>query len=265
MRPASLKDDDDFGPFEDPQLAEAAQNNFTHDFSEGFSFPSSSSRGAGSSSLFDLDDEFADTSTPSAGFSFGNAPDDDDDFGEFQGVGLEVVVNTKADGTMVSSAFTEDDPFTPSVRVNGNSHYFSTSSAGSSTEQSPANESDSNQETPSGDGNVTPPAANTHFDDNFGSSFSQWRMNTRSTDNVSPLAEADADADIDDLFSFQMHRGSPIESPDGENSSNVSNALSLLERSFGKVTVTDEDQRAIERGLSEAMSSETTSPSMHEQ
>ena len=205
--------------------------------------------------MFDLDDRITNAPTASsAGFSFGNALADDDDFGEFQGVGLEVVVSTKADGTMVSSTFADDDPFAPSVSANGDILHFSTSSHGS-TEQSPTTGSDSDQVMASRDGDVTPRAITALFDNNFGSPLPE------STDTQAPLT------DDPDLFSFQTHRASPPKNPDGENSSNVSNALSLLEKSFGRVTVAEEEQQAIERGLSEAMSSDTAhlSARLHDQ
>lgn len=161
------------------------------------------------------------------------------------------MVSTNADGTMVGSAFPENDPFAVSAPVNGNIHGFSTSSHGS-TEQSSTSDCDSDQEVASGRGEVTPKAARTLFDDNFGSS--PPRSPTKAQPTGSPNG---------DLFSFQGHRNSPLDSPDGENSSNVLNALSLLERSFGRVTVTRADQEAVKKGLSEAMSSNTGSPSEH--
>lgn len=156
-------------------------------------------------------------------------------------------MSTKADGTVVNSAFAQDDLFAPPVPANGDIHSFSTSSHGS-TEHSPTTDPDLDQDATCWNGDVTPRALKTLFDDNFGPS------------PQSP-ATSESPPQTDDIFSFQAPRGSPSDDRDGGNSSNVLNALSLLERSFGRVTVTEPDQEAVEKGLSEAMSSSSAADS----
>lgn len=98
-----LWQDDEFGPFSDPETAQVAQANFTADLSGDFSFPPSSAPMTNSTTDFNLN-AFGDTtvSMPST-FTFGNGTfeddEDDDGFGDFQGgVGLEVVMSTNPDG-----------------------------------------------------------------------------------------------------------------------------------------------------------------------
>ncbi|KAF8304993.1 SAPS-domain-containing protein [Clavulina sp. PMI_390] len=132
---------DDFGPFESESSSEVpaeAQHNFADEFSDEFSFPTTSAMAASSSSGSfggfgdDDDDAFANipvvgtsSSSESGGLTFASGAgdvgfgDDDDDFGDFQGGGLEVVMSTSADGTSVSTSQDGfggfgDDAFVPS-------------------------------------------------------------------------------------------------------------------------------------------------------
>lgn len=163
-------------------------------------------------------------------------------------MGLEIVVSTKADGTMVGPAIPEDDPFVPPP-TNGERQELSTSSRGGSTQPSPTSELGPDHETEShnDEGEATPKATKTLFDDNFGSSPSR-SPNKTSSEHLTVLTDLDQD-----FFSFSTSRSSPFDDPEGANSSNVSNALSLLERSFGKVSLSDGDQHAVDQGLSGAM------------
>lgn len=184
-------------------------------------------------------------------FSFGNAGDEDDDFGDFQGVGLEIVMSTRPDGTVVGAVVPEDDPFAPPSMTTLQN--LSTSSYGGSTEPSPISE----------EGEATPKASKVFFDDTFGSSPPRSPTRTTATTTSAPEEPSSTGsssvlmADVDqDFFSFSRSRPSPVEDDaEGANSSNVSNALSLLERSFGKVSVSEEDHHALNSPSSEATAS----------
>lgn len=181
------------------------------------------------------DDEFANVPVSNSGFSFGNAGDDDDDFGDFQGVDLEITVSTQADGSTVGSTIPEDDPFLPPP-VRGGVQDFPV----------PADDDHvSSGEQLSQNSEETSRASHALFDDAFGSSppRSPIRTSTSATATNEPSAPFTMNDVDQDFFAFNRLRPVPEDVDDldleGANSSNVSNALSLLERSFGKVSVED--------------------------
>jgi hypothetical protein len=212
---ARYQDDAGFGPFADPATAQAAHSNFTADLSSSFTFPSNSP----TAPSFDLDAEFANASS-SSGFTFGNGnafdDDDDDGFGEFQGgVGLELVMSTNADGT--------SRPLT----INGHSDDEFDQSFTQDAPHMDIPESDE-------DGERTPKATSTNFDDHFGDSF----------EDVDP-----------DPFGFR--RRPTTGDPTGSDSSNRLNAVSSLEHLLDAF-----NPRTPPPQISSSSSSDTTSFSL---
>lgn len=109
---------------------------------------------------------------------------------------------------------------------------------------------------------ATPKASHSFFDDNFGSSFPS--SSTSPSTDITASASLSTEELDHDFFAIKRSGSTGdlvAASGEGANSSNRSNALAFLERSFGKVsltTSTSEEQDAVEESLSEAMSENTT-------